>query len=173
MQKPVLKEQMAKKLYSVRPTTPIKEAFLFMEEKRVRHLLVVDPDGLVCGLISDRDFKRAAKTNVEKLPSLTILGEHFAASDLVEDYMSWDVLSLDQETPLKEVAYLMLKEKISSVVTTDQNKNVTGLITTTDLIWVLIKLLEDQEDSLIENLKAEIMNSPLGAVAQSLSQAGI
>ena len=48
---------MTRKLIAVQPNTSVKEAFMTMRARRVRHLPVVDGDRLV-GIISDRDLRR-------------------------------------------------------------------------------------------------------------------
>jgi acetoin utilization protein AcuB len=164
---------MAKKIFTVLPDSKVFEAYQFMMEKRVRHLLVVDKDNIVVGMISDRDFQRALTTKVEKTEHLKIVAEHFNPEDEVQDYMSWQIARISDAANLKEAGYKILEEKISSVVICDDSNRVVGILTTDDLIWVLVKLLEEKERSFLEEVKSELMNSPLGAIANSLSQSGI
>jgi acetoin utilization protein AcuB len=173
MAKLTLHDNMATKIFTVLPDTKVFNAYEFMTEKRVRHLLVVDRDNVVVGMISDRDFQRALNTNIEKTEHLKIIGEHFNPDDEVQDYMNWQVASLPDEANLKQVAYKILEEKISSVIISDSANKVVGILTTDDLIWVLIKLLDEKEHSFLEEIKGELINSPLGSIANSLSQSGI
>lgn len=168
-----LHDNMAKKIFTVLPDTKVFEAYQYMTEKRVRHLLVVDKDNIVVGMISDRDFHRALNTNIEKTAHLKIIAEHFRPEDEVQDYMNWKISSLATEASLKQVTYKILEEKISSVVVTDTENKVVGIITTDDLMWVLVKLLDEKEHSFLEDLKTDLMNSPLGSIANTLSQSGI
>jgi acetoin utilization protein AcuB len=168
-----LHDNVAKKIFTVLPDTKIFDAYKFMIEKRVRHLLVVDIDNIVVGMISDRDFQRALVTNIEKTDHLKIIAEHFNPEDDVQDYMNWQVARLPEEASLKQVAYKILEEKISSVIIVNSSNKVIGILTTDDLIWVLIKLLDEKEHSFLEELKSGLINSPLGALANSLSQSGI
>lgn len=168
-----LHDNMAKKIFTVLPDTKVIEAYQYMIEKRVRHLLVVDKDNIVVGIVSDRDFQRALTTNIEKTDHLKIIGEYFNPEDEVQDYMNWQISTLTEDASMKQVAYKILEEKISSVIITDNQKKVVGILTTDDLIWILAKLLDEKEHSFIEQLKLDLANSPLGAVATSLSQSGI
>lgn len=171
--RPRIDEAMAKKIFSVLPDTPIREAYEYMKEKRVRHLLVIDRDDVVMGLLSDRDLNRAMTTRVEKTDSLKIVAEHFNPEDEVQDYMSWDIKTMNVESSIRKVGLMMLQEKISSVVITDDRMNVRGIITTDDLIWILVKMLDEEESSVVEAFKSEMINSPLGTVVNTLNQAGI
>jgi acetoin utilization protein AcuB len=173
MNKLTLHDNMAKKIFTVLPDTKVFDAYEFMNEKRVRHLLVVDKDNVVVGVISDRDFQRALTTHIEKTEHLKIIAEHFNPEDEVQDYMNWQISQVSIDLGLKQVAYRILEEKISSVIVTDAGNKVVGILTTDDLIWVLVKLLEEKDHSFIEELKSELMNSPLGSIANTLSQSGI
>jgi CBS-domain-containing membrane protein len=133
----------------------------------------VDKDNVVVGMISDRDFQRALTTNVEKTEHLKIIGEYFNPEDEVQDYMNWQISVMPEDSSIKHVAYKILEEKISSVVIIDTQKKVVGILTTDDLIWILAKMLEEKESSFLEQLKLDLVNSPLGAIANSLSQSGI
>lgn len=171
--RPRIDETMAKKIFSVLPDTPIREAYEYMKEKRVRHLLVIDRDDVVVGVLSDRDLNRAMSTRVEKTDSLKIVAEHFTPEDEVQDYMSWDIKTMNVESSIRKVGLMMLQEKISSVVITDDRMNVRGILTTDDLIWILVKMLDEEETSVVEAFKSEMINSPLGTVVNTLNQAGI
>lgn len=169
----LLHENMAHKIFSVLPDTKVRTAFEFMKEKRIRHLLVVDRERMVVGIISDRDFQRALKTEVETTEHLKIIAEHFDPAEEVQDYMSWEICQVDEDTSLKQVAYILIEKKISSTIVTDLTNRVVGLITTEDLLWVLVHLLEEKDQNFLENLKSKVMSSPLGSIANALSQSGI
>ncbi len=168
-----LSENVAHKIYSILPDAKVFEAYQAMKERRIRHLLVVEKDNRVVGVISDRDIQRAISTKVEKTDNLKIIDEHFNPADEVQDYMTWNICKVTEETPLKEVAYLFLEKKISSVVVTNGGNKVVGIMTTDDLLWVLVQLLDEKDHDFIETLKLKVMNSPLGMLANSLSQSGI
>jgi len=77
----------------------------------------------------------------------------------VGDIMKSDVISIDEESPVTEVAKLMKVHDIGSVVTA-KNKKAEGVITEKDIIH---KLVADGEDS--SKISAgKIMSSPLKVV---------
>ncbi len=171
--KPKLSENISKKIYSVRPGTSMQEAYQFMKEKRIRHLVVIEEDKSVMGVISDRDFNRALQTHIKKADSIKVVSEHFEPSHKVQDFMSWDIQNVSEDASVKDVALKLLEKKLSSLLVVDKHNTVKGIITTDDLLWILVKLLEGGESHIIEDLKAQIANSPLGFLANSLSQTGI
>ena len=169
-----ISENMNKKILTIRPEASIPEAYTYLKECRVRHLVVVNGEGQVLGVISDRDFQRAMQTKVETAGFVKIIGESFNPIHQVQDFMSWGVQSIHEDEGLRQVAIKMLEAKISSLVVVNDENKMVGFLTTDDLLWVLVKLTEeDKENEFLLDLKAQILNSPLGAIATSLSQAGI
>jgi acetoin utilization protein AcuB len=168
-----LSETINKKVFTVRPEMSIYKAYGFLRECRVRHLVVVDDQNHVVGVISDRDFQRAMQTSVEKTGSLKIVGEHFNPEHSVQDFMSWEVQTLHDSVGIKQAALKMLESKISSLVVVNDENKMVGFMTSDDLLWVLTKIVDEDDSTFLEDLKAQIMNSPLGSLVNSISQTGI
>lgn len=79
-----------------------------MERKNIRHLPVVDDEGFVTGILSDRDVARASSPD----------RPGFMGGRLVSDFMSWPAITVDQSLPLADVAEGMVDEKVSSFLVT-------------------------------------------------------
>lgn len=169
-----MSEAMSRKVLTVTPEDSIMEAYLSLKENRVRHLVVIDEDDYVVGVISDRDFQRAMVSHVEQAGSMKMVEEYFNPEHQVQDFMSWDVQAILESDSLKHVALRMLEKKISSLVVVNDKDEMVGFITSDDLLWVLVKLIDEQsDDEFLLDLKAQVLNSPLGAIVNSLSQVGI
>ena len=56
---------MTSEVVAVRPTTLVEEAMAVITEKRLRHLPVVDAEGLLKGLVSSGDLTGWASRNQE------------------------------------------------------------------------------------------------------------
>lgn len=169
-----LSEAMSKRVYTVTPDMSVMAAHEYLVERRVRHLVVITPERQVVGIMSDRDFQRAMQTNVNRSGAVHVVGEGFHPDHQVRDFMSWGVHTLHEKEGVKQAALKMLELKISSLVIVNDQQEVVGFMTTDDLLWVLTKIIEDDDDSaFLENLKAQILNSPLGSMMNSISQAGI
>lgn len=98
---------------------------------RIRHLPIVDDDGLLVGIVSQRDLFRWGL-----LLALTPGGaEDRAALEgvLVKDAMRNDVVTVARDTPLEDAARLMLERKIGCLVVT-QGKRILGIITESDFV---------------------------------------
>ncbi len=125
-----LKQNMSKSLVSVRWDHPMQEAARIMQEKNIRHLPVVDQEGNLCGMLSDRDVKRAMDSH---FPG-------FSKGAVAADFMNWPVLSVEQTTPLAKAVKMMMEEKISALLVT-RGGAVAGIITSEDMLRVLYDLL--------------------------------
>jgi CBS domain-containing protein len=169
-----LSENMSRKVFSIRPNKPIFQAYEYLRECRVRHLVVVDDFNHVVGVISDRDFQRAMQTRIERSGTVKVIGEDFDPSHVVQDFMSWGVETMIESAGIKQAALKMLESKISSLVIVNGDHQMVGFLTSDDLLWVLVKLMDEKGDSsLLLDLKAQLLNSPLGTLISTISQTGI
>ena len=126
-----VKEKMTKNPTTVTPEEALKDAVSKMERGHFRHLPVVDNDGTLIGMLSDRDIRLIR-------PSLAFVGREDAAVQLwslaVQQAAVFDPISVKPESTVKAAAELMLRWHVGGLpVTVDQNKLV-GIITYTDLL---------------------------------------
>jgi len=169
-----ISENMNKKILTVSPEASIAEAYVHLKECRIRHLVVVSDENQVLGVISDRDFQRAMQSKVEQNGYVKTVEETFNPAHQVQDFMSWGVQTVNEEAGLRQVALKMLEAKISSLVVVNENNQMVGFLTTDDLLWALVRLADDDKDKdFLLDLKAQILNSPLGLIVNSISQLGI
>jgi acetoin utilization protein AcuB len=151
-----LKDVMSKKLVTVPVGTPLSKATEIMNEHRIRHLPVIDESDTVIGILSSKDLPMFSEIRNLR----------------VEFFMTAPIMSLPEDAPLKEAAFKMLENKISSVLVFDSNNNVVGIITSDDLLWHLVTQL--QKESEHQTIFKRILDIPtIGQIANSLSAAGI
>jgi acetoin utilization protein AcuB len=116
---------------AVRPEEALKDAVWKMERGHFRHLPVVDNDGKLIGMLSDRDIRLIR-------PSLAFVGKEDAAVQLwslaVQQAAVFDPISVKPETTLKEAADLMLRWQVGGLPVVDEREKVIGMITYTDLL---------------------------------------
>lgn len=133
---------MTKKLITVKAETPMQKAYEVMKKNNIRHLPVVDMNGRLVGMISDRDLKLA--THIKKVSEIES-EMVFDPKDMVEDYMNWPVQTVDEKTPLDQVAQMMVDEKVSALIVNAPNHYMKGIITTDDLLLYLVEILTTSE----------------------------
>lgn len=165
-----LKDFMSPHPLSVRDDESLGPAYFRMVREGYRHLPVIDSAGHVIGIISDRDFQRSMWP-VSLADLIETQGPVFKANALVSDYMTWPVKTLAHTEELEAAVRLMIDEKVSAVVITE-NQEMVGIITSEDLLVVLAAYVKSHE-SLSDKVKAFAYNSPIGKVVDLLSNNGI
>lgn len=128
---------MTKQLLTIRFDATLSEAHGLMQGKRIRHLPVVDATGTSIGILSDRDLQRAMKPS----GGLGAQAVEFDPAFQVKDFMSWPVLTVFEATPVYEVAERMLREKLSAYLVVDANRCALGIVTSDDMIKLLMLFL--------------------------------
>ena len=129
----------SREVMSTGPTTisadaPIAEAARLRVTLDLRHLPVVDAQGNLVGMLSDRDLKRLFAPFV--VPEMRI-GEPFA--EHVRDIMSSDALSVGPDSDLADVVDLILENRIGAVPVVDQLGHVMGIVSYVDVLRALAK----------------------------------
>jgi acetoin utilization protein AcuB len=109
------------------------DAVGLLARNRIRHLPVVDDDGRLCGIVTDRDlrhhlfdpevFRAIGSEPVERL-----LGRV-----AVHEVMSQPVTSIDADAALDEAARVMREERLGSLPVVERDRLV-GIVTETDLL---------------------------------------
>ena len=120
-------EHMVKFPYTVRPGISVKTAAAMMAENRIRHLPVVN-DHKVIGIVSDRDLRAYVDLD-ERAP--------------VESMMTESVYCVRVGTPLEEVVKTLAKKRIGSAVVVSATREVLGIFTTTDALYLLGRMLQN------------------------------
>jgi len=130
MKKINIKENMSKGLITVNWNVSMQTAAELMEEQRIRHLPVKDELDVIVGILSAHDVNRAMNPDIPG----------FSPNRIVSEYMSWPVVTVDENLAVKDAAQGMIDEKISAFLVTDKTKNIVGIITSEDLLKVLLSL---------------------------------
>ena len=98
---------------------------------RIRHMPVLDEDGRLCGLVSQRDLFRGALANA--LGYGTAAQNKILDSLLVKEVMATDVVTARPDTPIGEAARVMQTRKIGCLPVVDGDRLV-GILTESDFV---------------------------------------
>ena len=116
-----VKEVMTRDVVALRPQQPFAQALALLAQHRFRHLLVIDADARLAGVISDRDLLRCMSRESD-LEGVT-----------VADIMWSAVVTVRPDTSLSEAAAQMLGRRINCLPVVE-NDRVCGILTSTDLL---------------------------------------
>jgi len=128
---------MSKEVVTIDVNDSMQDAMKRMKEKDIRMLPVVKKGKLV-GVVTDRDLKRASASDATTLDVHELL--YLVSKIKVQDVMTKNAITVPQNYTIEETAEVLLKHKISGVPVVDQNGQLVGTITQTDLFRVLISL---------------------------------
>ena len=107
-----------------------------MKSMGIRHLVVVK-EGVVLGVVTDRDLRRPKVAEVfHSWDEIYRLSDEFD----VEDVMISPVKTIDATADIREAAALMVKHKIGALPVTDAHHGLAGILTETDALRALIDL---------------------------------
>ena len=97
-----------------------------VERRGLRHLPVLDKEGALVGIVSEKDLLRAG------------------GQGSVQEVMTRDVITVTEYTALEDAARIMADHKISSLPVIRDDRLV-GIITETDLFLIFLELLGARE----------------------------
>jgi CBS domain-containing protein len=147
------KKKYPQELITIGVDQSVFEAHKLMRQSWIRHLPVVDEQGEIVGIVSERDIN-----NMEY------------SGRKVSEVMSVPVFCIDHEASMIEAAQLMLNKKISCVLVTD-HQQVLGIVTTDDLLKSLI--FEKQTVDSQTKLSLLLRSPSLNRIVQTLSDMGV
>lgn len=139
----VVKDHMRSPVITISAEAGLDRAMLIMRTQRIRHLPVVNEAHELLGLISDRDL-RLSMQEMEQGPSGAPKGYYLPALTKVRNVMVTNVLTAAADMPLSNAATIMSERKIGALPVLDQNKKIVGIITESDLLRLLVKILKQK-----------------------------
>jgi CBS domain-containing protein len=144
------KDVMTHCVVSVAPDAPILQAIARMISHQVSGMPVIDADGRLIGMVTEGDFLRRAETRTEapRRRWLGLLHEAGSRADgyvrahgrTVQDVMSPNVITVGDQTPLKEVVDLMEERGVKRIPVVDGDR-VVGIVSRADLMFALSEYL--------------------------------
>lgn len=115
-----------------------QEAVARMVRRKIRHLPVVERDGRLVGVVTDRDLRhRLFEPRVMKEIG-TVSVDQILKTVLVKEIMSAPVVTVGPQDELETAARTMLEDKVGSLPVVE-NGRVVGIITETDLLRQIVR----------------------------------
>jgi acetoin utilization protein AcuB len=131
-------------LVTVPPDTTIIKAKDIIAKKRINHLLVVDKNEELIGIVSDRDIKQSWASPATTLSTHEL--NYLLTQLTVDTIMVRKIVSISPGTTIERAARIMQENRISSLPVIEGEKLV-GIITTNDVMEVLLRAIGFGEGS--------------------------
>ena len=120
---------MTRDVIYVPPEVSLRHAWGILQRWRIRHLPIVSKGRLV-GIISDRDALVYARREAD--------GSLFVPETPLAAVMTRELITCARTTSIRDVARLMVENKIDSLLVVDPPDTLVGLVTSTDLLALLV-----------------------------------
>ena len=133
----LVKNWMSKKVATVHVNDTMQDAVKLLREHDIRMLPVMEQGELV-GIVTDRDMKRASASDATTLDFYELI--HLVSTIKIKHIMTKNPITVPFDFTVEETAEVLLKNKISGVPVLNDDKEIVGIITQTDLFKVLISL---------------------------------
>jgi len=102
-----------------------------MKQQRIRHIPIVDSDGALCGILTQRDLFRGIL--LRSLGYGSRAEQRLLDSLSIKDAMHDEVLSVAPDSTLRDAAELMLSNKVGCLPVVDGERLV-GMISEADFV---------------------------------------
>ncbi len=132
-------------VWAISPETSMLDALRFMTEKNVGALLVLE-DGILVGIISERDFVH----NIAERRSAQLDAS-------IGDYMTTKVITVTPDQTIEDCMQLMTDKRIRHLPVLN-NEQIVGLVSIGDVVKGIIS----EQSSMINNLQDYILGTGYG-----------
>ena len=113
----IARDIMTSKVCTIHPEASAKEVAQLLSERRISGVPVVDSNGRLTGIVTEADV--ISKVNRGGLS--------------VADIMSHEIITVEEETPVGEIATLLTERKIKRVPVVHNGK-VVGIVSRADIV---------------------------------------
>jgi acetoin utilization protein AcuB len=133
-----VRELMNRNLLTIAESSSCRDAVARMHRARVRHLPVLNGDGVLVGVITDRDLRHHLFSEPVYRAIGTTSVDMLLQTARVSDTMSAPAITVESSQDVTEAAQVMLEGKIGSLPVVEGGRLV-GIITETDLLRELCR----------------------------------
>lgn len=138
-----VRDQMTTPVLTLTPDTPFLDALKLMREHKIRRIPIVNEQGKLAGIVSERDLLHAEPSPAT---SLSVWEMNYLLWKLrLGDVMTKAVITVTPLTKLQDAASLMIKHKIGGLPVVDAEERVVGVITETDIFKTFVALLDMEQ----------------------------
>jgi acetoin utilization protein AcuB len=152
------------------PDTSIVKARDIIAEKRIAHLLIVDENDQLVGIVSDRDLKQSWASPATTLSAHEL--NYILKQLTLSVIMRTKIITVTPATTIERAANIMQENRISALPVMDDKKLV-GIITTTDVMGVLLEAIGIDRDSFRFVVLVKDRIGTVAGVSKILEEKGI
>lgn len=135
MEKLLVRDLMTEDVIALQPDDSLAKLRDLFYERRIRHMPIVDGDGQLVGLVSQRDLLRNSLVDQVNVPEAV---EQAVLERLqVRDLMTSQVEGVRPDLDIREAAQIMLEHKYGCLPVVDGERHLVGILTESDFVRFL------------------------------------
>ncbi len=157
-------------LTTVAPETSLVAAQETLEKQKINHLLIVDGENELLGIVSDRDLKKSWASSATTLSKNELI--YLLDQVTVADIMTKKTLTITSSTTIERAALLMNQHRINALPVLEGDELV-GIITSRDVMRVLLEAVGLETDSSRLTILVKDRIGVISDISQSLRAEGI
>ena len=148
------RDVMTREVISIGPEASVMQAITLMLKHEISGLPVVDPSGMVVGIVSEGDFLRRTELGTQRHRPRWLeflVGPGRLASEYVhacgrkiEEIMTPDPYTVTEETPLADIVQLMERRRIKRVPVVC-GRQLVGIVSRANLVRALASLARESD----------------------------
>ncbi len=127
----LVRDLMTEKVFTLKGRDDLAALYDLMDTRHVRHVPIVDSDGELVGLVTDRDLSRSALGAVEELP--LSVERDILRRRRIRDIMATEPDTIEPDATLKEAAEMLLESKVGCLPVVEGLRLV-GILTEADFV---------------------------------------
>jgi acetoin utilization protein AcuB len=165
----LVKERMSHNPITIKPDTPVTEAQALMKREKIHHLPVMDRDGRLAGIVTEKDLLYASPSPATTLSVYEITS--LLAKLTVDKVMSAKPVTVAEDVPLEEAARMMADRNIGGLPVM-RGATLVGIITESDLFRVFIELFGARQKGVRITAVLPNERGELAKVSEAITNAG-
>ena len=162
---------MTPNVYTINQNQTLLELQGLMSDDNLRRVPVLNDAGQVVGIITDRDVKLASPSEASTLSRYE--ASYLLSRIKVKDVMTHNVKTVYATADLADVAALMYQDHIASVPVMDEENNLCGIVTDSDVFRALVDIFGLGKSSSRITLDASDKPGVLAEIAKMFADRGI
>jgi CBS domain-containing membrane protein len=128
-----VRDLMTKGVFAVGLNDDLETIRTLMEERSIRHAPVVGPDGILLGIVSQRDLLGNSLRSMSLPPNATTEAMQLT---IARDVMTYNPVTVEPDEDIREAARLMLENKFGCLPVMEGSRLV-GIVTESDFVRFL------------------------------------
>ncbi len=137
MEQELVRDWMTTNVIHIKPQTTLPKAHELMNSKNIRRLPVVDDNGRLVGIVTQGDVRGAEPSQATSLSVWEL--NYLLASLRIDEIMTRDLVTVDENATIGEAARLMLEYRISGLPVANEAGALVGIITESDIFRMVVR----------------------------------